>query len=423
MGMIRGTPLDSSKTDPEPQLGLSLGEMYLPRKPVAAPPARRVNDDTARIQPDTPPARPPAAPENIPPRPHLSPTMPKLGVLDALLANDTVHDILVNGTQPIYVDTGTGIENAGVRFTTHEEVWKVAEAIMASVGQQWDDTRPMIDTRLPDGSRVNIIAPPMAVDGVSISIRKFPKLRITLESMVANRQLSQEVADFLKAVVASRLNIVIAGGSGTGKTTLLNALSAAIAPNERVVTVEDSAELRLDQPQVVRLESKPPISADAPETGVSIRDLVRNALRMRPDRIIVGESRGAEAFDMLQAMNTGHDGSMTTLHANTARDTLSRLEMMVSLAMPQASIRTVRAQIAGTLHVVIQTARLKGGQRRITQISEIAGMEGETIVMQDLILYRENPQTQLGEYRWVAGSSRNGLITQATQAAGLLRVR
>ena len=337
--------------------------------------------------------------------------MPHLGVLDTLLANDAVHDILVNGTDAIYIDAGGELTDSGLRFASHDDVWNVAETILKTAGQRWDASRPMVDTRLPDGSRVNIVAPPMSVDGVSISIRKFPKTRVTIDAMVAAGQLTQEIAEFLRAVVADRLNIVVSGGTGSGQTTLLNALSSAIGSKERIVTIEDSAELRLQQPHVVRLEA----------TETTIRDLVKNALRMRPDRIIVGESRGAEAFDMLQAMNTGHDGSMTSLHANSPRDALGRLETMVTIAMPQVPLRMVRAQIANTLQIIIQIARTKDGQRRISHISEVGGLEGDTIIMQDLIVYREADKNSQAEYKWVAGSSRNALITNAAQQAGLMR--
>lgn len=347
--------------------------------------------------------------------------MPDLGVLNSLMKDERIHDILVNGVKPVHVDMDGVLHETELHFATHEEVWQVAERIMAAVGHQWSDDRPMIDTRLPDGSRVNIIAPPMAVDGISISIRKFPKIDITLDSMAASGQLSREIAEFLKICASRRLNIIVAGGTSSGKTTLLNALSAAISPRERVVTIEDSAELRLQQPHVVRLEAKPPISLDAPHTAVTIRDLVKNALRMRPDRIIVGESRGPETFDILQAMNTGHDGSMTSIHANTPREAVSRLETMISLAMPQLSTRVVRQQIASTVHLMVQMTRSKEGVRRITHITEVAGMEGDMIVMQDLVLFNEAASNKASEYKWVAGAPRNTLVTEAARSLGLIR--
>lgn len=346
--------------------------------------------------------------------------MPDLGVIDELMKDDRIHDILVNGTRPIHVDMNGVLHETQCRFNTHEEVWKIAENIMAAIGHSWSPDRPMIDTRLPDGSRVNIVAPPMAVDGVSISIRRFPKIHITLDMMVMKGQLSKEIAEFLKLCASRRLNIIVAGGTSSGKTTLLNALSAAISPTERIVTIEDSAELRLQQPHVVRLEAKAPQSPSAPHTAVTIRDLVKNALRMRPDRIIVGESRGAETFDILQAMNTGHDGSMTSIHANTPREAVNRLETMISLAMPQLTTRIVRQQIATTIHLMIQMNRGKDGTRRITHITEIAGMEGEVIVMQDLVLF-QHANGAGGEYKWVAGAPRNVEVTEAARSLGLIR--
>lgn len=345
--------------------------------------------------------------------------MPDLGAAAELMKDERIHDILINGIRPIHVDMNGIIHETERRFETHADVWQVAENIMEAVGHKWSADRPMIDTRLPDGSRVNIVAPPMAVDGVSISIRKFPKIDITLDSMAMKGQLTTEVADFLKLCANRRLNIIVAGGTSSGKTTLLNALSAAISPRERIVTIEDSAELRLQQPHVVRLEAKPPTSLDAPHTAVTIRDLVKNALRMRPDRIIVGESRGAETFDVLQAMNTGHDGSMTSIHANNPREGVSRLETMIALAMPQLTTRIVRQQIATTIHLMIQMNRSKDGTRRITHITEVAGMEGDMIVMQDLILFQESGNKS--EYKWVAGAPRNPQVTEAARSVGLIR--
>lgn len=347
--------------------------------------------------------------------------MPNLGILDALIADQTVGDILVNGIGPIYIDKNGKLVDSGKRFETHEQVWKVAEAIVKSVGQVLSADRPMLDTRLPDGSRVNIVAPPMAVDGVSISIRKFPSRQITLDAMVKAGQLTPELSIFLSEAVRTRLNIIICGGTGSGKTTLLNALSAAISSDERIVTIEDSAELRLQQPHVVRLESRIAASQNKAHQEVSIRDLLKNALRMRPDRIVVGESRGEEALDMLQAMNTGHEGSMTTLHANAPRDALSRLETMVSMAMPQLPLRLVRQQIASTVNLIINMARCKDGVRRITHISEIAGMEGEMIVMQDLLVFTDAATTGQSNFRWANAAPRNQLVTDAARLAGMMR--
>ena len=363
----------------------------------------------------------PPAPVARPRRHAMDAPMPSLGILDALMADDTVHDIMVNGTQPIYVDIAGQVVDSELRFRTHDEVWRIAETIMDTIGQRWNPERPLIDTRLPDGSRVNIVAPPMAVDGVTISIRKFPTIHITLDRMVARQQMSPEMADFLSRVVASRVNLIVSGGTSSGKTTLLNALSGSISSSERIVTIEDSAELRLQQPHVVRLESKLPLTLEAPDTAVTIRDLVRNALRMRPDRIIVGESRGLEAFDIIQAMNTGHDGSMTSLHANSPRDALSKLETMVSMAIPQFPMRIVRQQIAATVNILIQMSRTKDGQRRITHVSELSGMEGETLVLQDLIVYSDGNTGHPPGYRWVGGAPRNPNVTEAARQSGMLR--
>jgi pilus assembly protein CpaF len=264
--------------------------------------------------------------------------------------------------------------------------------------------RPLVDARLLDGSRVNIIAPPLAVDGTSISIRKFSKKLVTLDLMAQNNNISQQVCEFLKVVGRCRLNVVISGGTGSGKTTLLNAISQYIDPTERVVTIEDAAELKLQQPHVVRLETRPHHIGMRADEDVSMRDLVKNALRMRPDRIIVGEVRGPEAFDMLQAMNSGHEGSLTTIHANHPRDALSRMENMISMADLQIPMKSLRYQIASALHVVVQISRMRDGQRRITYISEIVGMEGDVITMHDLFSYKPEGEDAKGKlvgvFKW-----------------------
>jgi pilus assembly protein CpaF len=354
-------------------------------------------------------------------RPGSAVEMPPLGLLTPLMQDQDVYDILINGIQPIYVDIAGQMMDSGLRYKTHEEVWRLAETIMDTIGVRWNPERPLLDTRLPDGSRVNIVAPPMAVDGVTISIRKFPAIHITLDSMIEKEHLSNEMGDFLRQVVANRVNLIVVGGTSSGKTTLLNALSSAISPTERIVTIEDSAELRLQQPHVVRLEAKLPLTIDNPDSAVTIRDLVKNALRMRPDRIIVGESRGTEAFDVIQAMNTGHDGSMTTLHANSPRDALSKLETMVSMAIPQFPMRIVRQQIASTINLVIQMSRTKEGQRRITHVSELSGLEGETFVLQDLILWADGSNGHPKGYRWTGGAARNPNVVEAARSSGMLR--
>jgi pilus assembly protein CpaF len=381
------------------------------RQPIPA------NDATSPfVSPQPVAVTPTHAPVNL----HGHQALGSLGPLDRLLEDERVQDILVNGTHSIFVDINGQLEDSGVRFDSHEALMDAAHNIMAAVGQRWSEDIPMIDTRLPDGSRVNMVAPPMAVDGLSISIRKFPKSIITLQEMVQREQITQQMLTFLHACVEKRLNIIVSGGTGTGKTTIINALSGSIGPKERIVTIEDSAEMRLQSQHVVRLEVKTKRSASGAQDSFAIRDLVKNALRMRPDRIVVGETRGAEAFDMLQAMNTGHEGSMTTLHANSPREALSRLETMITLAAPQLPVRLVRQQIAASVNLIFQMVRLKDGQRRIERVCEIAGMEGEMIVMQDLIVFTPNG-TNAGSYKWTAGSSRNPIVTEAARAAGFLR--
>ena len=344
--------------------------------------------------------------------------MPSLGAIDPLMADDSITDILINGTDGIFIDRRGRLVDSGIRYATQEEVWEVAERIMETINQHWSHDRPMIDTRLPDGSRVNIVGPPIAIDGVTISIRKFPKNHITLDSMVRDAVVSPELGRFLRECIYQRLNIVISGATSSGKTTLLNALSGGIPRDERIVTIEDSAELRLQQPHVVRLEARPPVDG---KPAVSMRDLVKNALRMRPDRIILGESRGPEAFDVLQAMNTGHDGSMTTMHANTPRDALARMENMVLLAMPQLSMKVVRQQISSAINLVIQMSRPKDGARYISHITEVCGIEGETLVMQELINYVPEANGRPAHHRWTGGSTRNPNVTEAARLAGMIR--
>lgn len=347
--------------------------------------------------------------------------MPDMGILNQFMQDQEVGEVMVNGLDSIYIDRKGKMIDSGLRFNTHEEIWEIADRMVKSVGQELPRDRPLVDSRLPDGSRVNIIAPPMALDGVSMSIRKFPSRRITMDAMVESGQLTPEIAKFLSECVYKRMNLIVCGGTGSGKTTLLNALSGYIANDERVVTIEDAAELRLQQPHVVRLEAKHELSQDRAHLSVSIRDLVKNALRMRPDRIIVGESRGAEALDVLQAMNTGHDGSMTSLHANTPRDALSRLETMVALAMPQLPIRLLRAQIASTINIIINMGRCKDGMRRIMYISEVSGMEGEVIVMQDLVNCIQNHGDGKWYFRWANCAPKTPEILEAARTAGLMR--
>jgi pilus assembly protein CpaF len=324
-----------------------------------------------------------------------------LGPLEPLLKDPTISDILVNSHDTIYIERRGKIEPTTVRFKDDEHLMRVIERIVSSVGRRIDESSPMVDARLQDGSRVNAIIPPLSIDGPVLSIRRFGADPLRMAALIEHKALTKDIADMLQMVVHARLNILISGGTGAGKTTLLNALSAFIPENERIVTIEDSAELQLQQPHVVRLETRPPNIEGKGE--VTQRDLVRNALRMRPDRIVIGEVRGGEAIDMLQAMNTGHDGSLTTIHANTPRDALARIETMIQMTGMRLSDRAMRQQIAAALNLVVQVARLADGSRRVTSISEITGMEGETITMQEIFLYErtgvDKEGTVLGRFR------------------------
>ena len=307
------------------------------------------------------------------------------GPIEPLLRDDSVTEILVNGPDQVYIERNGILEETDLHFRDSAEVLRIIDRIVSPLGRRVDESSPMVDARLPDGSRVNVIIPPLSLVGPCISIRKFPKTPLTMDDYVRMTALTQEQASFLKACVEARLNIIISGGTSTGKTTLLNILSGYIPGHERIVTIEDAAELQLHQRHVVRLESRP---ANIEGKGqVPIRQLVSNALRMRPDRIVVGEVRGAEALDMLQAMNTGHDGSMTTAHANTTRDALRRIETMVLMAGMDLPLRAIREQISSAFDMVTQLERLVDGSRKITTISEVQGMEGDTVVMQDVFRY------------------------------------
>jgi pilus assembly protein CpaF len=318
-----------------------------------------------------------------------------LGPLEPLLADPTISDILVNSPQTIYIERNGKLEITDVAFKDDEHLMRVIERIVSSVGRRIDESSPMVDARLKDGSRVNAIIPPLSIDGAILSIRRFGTTPLTMDLLIEKKALTKDIADMLHMCVAARLNTMISGGTGAGKTTLLNALSASIPHDERIVTIEDSAELQLQQPHVVRLETRPPNIEGKGE--VTQRDLVRNALRMRPDRIVIGEVRGGEAIDMLQAMNTGHDGSLTTVHANTPRDALSRLETMIQMTGMRLSERAMRQQIAAAVDLVLQVARLSDGSRRVTSISEITGMEGDTITMQEIFQYERTGITPQGE--------------------------
>ena len=305
-----------------------------------------------------------------------------LGPLEPLLADPTISDILVNSYSSVYIERRGKLEKTSISFKDDEHLRRVIERIVSTVGRRIDEAQPMVDARLPDGSRVNAIIPPLALDGPVLSIRRFGTDPLRMPALIESGELTKEIAILFEMCVRARLNIIISGGTGAGKTTLLNALSAYIPSDERIVTIEDSAELQMQQPHVVRLETRPPNIEGRGE--VTQRDLVRNTLRMRPDRIVIGEVRGGEAIDMLQAMNTGHDGSLTTIHANSTRDALARLETMVQMTGMRLSDRAMRQQIAAAVNMVIQVARLTDGTRRIVSIAEITGMEGETISMQEI---------------------------------------
>jgi pilus assembly protein CpaF len=321
-----------------------------------------------------------------------------LGPLQPLMSDPTITDILINGHDTVYVERNGQLERANVAFADGQHLLHIVQRIVNQAGRRVDETSPMVDSRLPDGSRINAIIPPLALDGALVSIRRFGVKPILASDLVANKSLTVEMMEFLGACVRARLNILVSGGTGSGKTTLLNALSAYIPADERVITIEDAAELRLQQPHVGRLETRPNNAEGVGAVGT--RDLVRNALRMRPDRIIVGECRGSEALDMLQAMNTGHEGSLTTVHANDTRDALGRLEIMVGMAGFDLPIWVIRRQIASAIHVVVQVSRLLGGARRVMKISEVAGLEGDNVVMHDVFAFK---QTGLDDKRKAQG--------------------
>jgi pilus assembly protein CpaF len=331
---------------------------------------------------------------------HLS----NLGPIMPLLEDDSITDVLINGPESIYIERKGLLERTDIKFPSDAEVFAIAEKIVKAVGRKVDLRRPLVDARLLDGSRVNIIAPPLAVDGTIISIRKFSKKKITLDVMKDQKNLSGPLAEFLKVCGRCRMNMVVSGGTGSGKTTLLNAISRHIDQTERIVTIEDAAELQLQQPHVIRLETRPHHMGMKPGEEVLMRDLVKNALRMRPDRIIVGEVRGPEAFDMMQAMNTGHEGSLTTVHANHPRDALSRLENMISMADLQIPMKSLRYQIASALHLIVQVSRMRDGKRRITYVSEVVGMEGDMVTMHDLFNFVAQGEDEeggvIGQFKW-----------------------
>ncbi len=309
------------------------------------------------------------------------------GPLQSLLDNPDISEIMVNGKDNVFVEKSGMLTKSEVTFESDEQILRIIDRIILPLGRRIDSDSPTVDARLPDGSRVNAVIPPVALDGPSITIRKFGKNRLEMQQLIDKGSLTQNMATFIEACVISKLNIIVSGGTGSGKTTLLNAISKYIPNGNRIVTIEDSAELKLQQPHVVRMETKP--ANVEGKHAISVRDLVRNSLRMRPDRIVVGEVRGGECLDMLQAMNTGHDGSLTTLHANTPRDAISRMETMTMMAGMDLPLKVVREQIASAIDLVIQLSRLKDGSRRVTYITEVSGMEGETVVMTDIFRFEQ----------------------------------
>ncbi len=324
------------------------------------------------------------------------------GPLEKMLRDQSISDILINGAHSVYVERRGVLEEEAIRFRDDDQLLEIIQRIVSRVGRRVNESSPMVDARLPDGSRFNAIIPPLALNGPMVSIRRFSKRPLRIVDLLALKAFTPEMSRYMEAAVSTRLNILVSGGTGSGKTTLLNTLSSFIPANQRVITIEDAAELQLQQRHVGRLEARPPNLEG--EGEVTIRDLVRNALRMRPDRIVIGECRGAEALDMLQAMNTGHEGSLTTLHANTPRDALSRMETMIMLAGLELPIRAMRQQITSAINVILQVERLPGGARRVTRITEVTGMELDVITLQDLFVFK-----QLGVD--AAGNTRGEFVT------------
>jgi pilus assembly protein CpaF len=318
-----------------------------------------------------------------------------LGPLEPFMSDPTISDILINGPHNIYVERRGKLESTSARFIDLDHLLNIVQRIAARVGRRIDEASPMVDARLPDGSRVNAVMRPLALDGALVSIRRFSARPLAAGDLLARKSASPEMIDFLAACVKARVNIMVSGGTGSGKTTLLNLLSGYIPEGERIITIEDAAELQLQQPHVGRMETRPPNLEGRGE--ITSRDLLRNALRMRPDRIIVGECRDKEAFDMLQAMNTGHDGGMTTIHANDARDAINRLEMLVGMAAPELPMWFIHRQIASAIQVVVQTARLSDGARKITQIAEITGHQGDSISMHDIFRFEQTGVSEQSE--------------------------
>src|SRR6476661_1066468 len=319
------------------------------------------------------------------------------GPLEPLLARDDIADIMINGATTTYIEVGGKVQKTPMRFADNAQLMNICQRIVSQVGRRVDESSPICDARLPDGSRVNVIAPPLAIDGPALTIRKFKKDRLRLEQLLKYKSISPEAKTLLEIIGRVRCNILISGGTGSGKTTLLNCLTGSIDDDERIITCEDSAELQLQQPHVVRLETRPPNLEG--EGEITMRDLVRNCLRMRPERIIVGEVRGPEAFDLLQAMNTGHDGSMGTVHANSPREALSRLESLITMGGFSLPSKTIREMISTSIDVVIQAERMRDGSRKITHITEVVGTEGDVIITQDLVSYEIQGEDETGKLR------------------------
>ncbi len=331
------------------------------------------------------------------------------GPLEPLLARDDIADIMVNGAGTTFIEVDGKMQKTGVRFADNAQLMNICQRIVSQVGRRVDESSPICDARLPDGSRVNVIAPPLAIDGPTLTIRKFKKDRLRLEQLVKYGSITPAAKSILEVIGRVRCNILISGGTGSGKTTLLNCLTAAIDHDERIITCEDSAELQLQQPHVVRLETRPPNLEG--EGEITMRDLVRNCLRMRPERIIVGEVRGPEAFDLLQAMNTGHDGSMGTLHSNSPREAISRLESMIMMGGFSLPPRTIREMITGSIDIIIQASRLRDGSRKVTHVTEVVGMEGEVVTLQNLIVYE------------ITGEDAQGKLIGRHRSTGIARPR
>jgi len=331
------------------------------------------------------------------------------GPLEPLLARDDIADIMVNGAGTTFIEVAGKVQKTGVRFADNQQLMNICQRIVSQVGRRVDEASPICDARLPDGSRVNVIAPPLAIDGPALTIRKFKKDRLRLEQLVKFGSITPDAKTILEIIGRVRCNVIISGGTGSGKTTLLNCLTGSIDHDERIITCEDSAELQLQQPHVVRLETRPPNLEG--EGEIKMRDLIKNCLRMRPERIIVGEVRGPEAFDLLQAMNTGHDGSMGTLHANSPREALSRLESMIMQGGYALPIKTIREMVCGSVDVIVQASRLRDGSRKITHITEVLGMEEETITLQNLLVYE------------ITGEDAHGKLIGRHRSTGIARPR